>query len=66
MMVIWLLSGCVVNKYLRKAFLQAVSFLISHFYDFADLLDEGLAFTFQDEFTLNLKQEATEVQLLWS
>lgn len=52
------------KKYLRKSFLHALSFLIGHFYDFTDLLDEGLPLTLQDELTLNLKQKAKDVQLL--
>lgn len=53
----------VVKKYLGKTFLRAPPFLIGHFYDFPDLLDEGLSFTFQDEFTRHLKQKEREVEL---
>lgn len=33
----------VVKKYLAEAFLHPLSFLISHFYDLPDLLNERLA-----------------------
>lgn len=46
------------KTYLRKTVLPALAFVISHLYDFTDLLNEGLPLTLQDELTLNLKHGA--------
>lgn len=53
----------VVKKYLRESFLNPLSFLISHFYDLPDLIDERLTLTLQDELTLNLNK--TRLKTPW-
>lgn len=47
------------ETYLRKALLPAFSFVVGHLDDLADLLDEGLALTLQNELTLHLKHRST-------